>query len=102
MIQGENFVIKEVVSSIPSDKAGWNVELNLVSWYGREASYEIRKWSEDHSRCGKGVTLSEDEVVILFQHATEVLEKITGEKVTKDDIKEEVQEGSAESDLPFN
>lgn len=103
MIQGENFVIKETIMSIPSDSAGWTVELNLVSWFGRKENYEIRKWNEDHSRSSKGVTLSEDEAVILFQHASEILEKLTGEQVTQKN-EESVQESSdgEDSDLPFN
>ncbi len=43
-------------------KGGWVKELNLVSWNGAEPKYDIRSWNEDHSRMGKGITLSEDEV----------------------------------------
>lgn len=39
---------------------GWTVEINLVSWYGKDPKWEIRSWNEDHTKCGKGVTLSED------------------------------------------
>ena len=41
---------------------GWTKELNLVSWNGREPKYDIREWSPDHSRMGKGVTLSDEEI----------------------------------------
>ncbi|MBN1332210.1 MAG: hypothetical protein JW971_00470, partial [Synergistales bacterium] len=41
---------------------GWTKEFNLVSWNGREPKYDIREWSPDHARMGKGVTLSEDEM----------------------------------------
>ena len=71
--------IKENYLSVPSDSDGWNLEINLVSWNNREPKYDIRKWNEDHSKSGKGITLSEDEIVIMFQHYKEVLEKITGE-----------------------
>lgn len=73
--------IKETYMSIPSDNPGWNLEINLVSWNGREPKYDIRKWNEDHSRSGKGLTLSEDEIVIMFQNYKDVLEKITGEEI---------------------
>jgi hypothetical protein len=44
---------------------GWTKELNLVSWNGREAKYDIREWSEDHQKMGKGVTLGKDEARVL-------------------------------------
>jgi len=36
-------------------------ELNKVSWNDREAKYDIRDWSPDHEKMGKGVTLSDEE-----------------------------------------
>lgn len=44
----------------------WNMELNLVEWCnnGKE-SYDIRSWNEDHTRCGKGVSLSKEEAIAL-------------------------------------
>ena len=33
-----------------------------MSWNDREAKYDIRDWSPDHEKMGKGVTLSDDEV----------------------------------------
>jgi len=41
---------------------GWTRELNLVSWNGREPKYDIRDWSPDHLKMGKGVTLSDEEI----------------------------------------
>ena len=73
--------IKDTIVSIPSDTDGWNVEINLISWNNRDPKYDIRKWNEDHSKSGKGLTLSEDEIVILFQNYREILEKITGETI---------------------
>ncbi|MBP5312438.1 MAG: hypothetical protein IJS71_04970 [Clostridia bacterium] len=43
-------------------RGGWAKELNLISWNGNPAKYDIRSWNEDHSRMGKGITLSEDEM----------------------------------------
>lgn len=47
--------------SEPSEK-GWTKELNLVSWNGAAPKYDIRDWSEDHTKMGKGVTLTEAQV----------------------------------------
>ena len=44
---------------------GWNLELNIVSWNGRDAKYDIRSWSEDHKKMGKGVTMTAAELLSL-------------------------------------
>lgn len=38
--------------------SGWTTQLNLVSWNGKEPKLDIRSWNEDHSRMGKGISLS--------------------------------------------
>ena len=45
--------------------SGWSKELNLVSWNDREAKYDIRDWSADGQKMGKGVTLSKEELSAL-------------------------------------
>lgn len=45
--------------------SGWSKELNLVSWNDREPKYDIRDWSADGAKMGKGVTLSKDELLAL-------------------------------------
>ena len=42
--------------------SGWAKELNLISWNDREAKYDLRDWSADHEKMGKGVTLSVEEL----------------------------------------
>lgn len=37
------------------------VEINRVSWFGKEPKIDIRAWSENLEWCGKGVTLSQEE-----------------------------------------
>ncbi len=41
---------------------GCNKELNLVSWNDKEAKYNIREWSPDHTKMGKGITLTKEEL----------------------------------------
>lgn len=48
--------------------AGWNLEFNLVSWNGAEPKYDIRPWNEDHSKCGTGITLTEDTLKALVEY----------------------------------
>ena len=42
-------------------------ELNLISWNGREPKYDLREWSEDHTKMGKGITLTESELQVLSE-----------------------------------
>ena len=37
----------------------------LISWNHRDPKYDIREWSPDGSKMGKGVTLSRDEIRYL-------------------------------------
>jgi hypothetical protein len=43
----------------------WSKELNLISWNDRDPKYDIREWSPDGEKMGKGVTLSKEELVAL-------------------------------------
>ncbi|MBR2743705.1 MAG: hypothetical protein IKE01_00195 [Clostridia bacterium] len=54
-----------------SDK-GWKKELNLVKWNDYAPKYDLRDWSEDHTRMGKGLTLTKDELTSL----KDILDKI--------------------------
>lgn len=59
------FEIIEHVGVLSENDKGWKKELNLVSWNEREAKYDLRDWSVDHTRMSKGITLTEDELVKL-------------------------------------
>lgn len=59
------FEITEHLGTLGENARGWSKEVNLVSWNGREPKYDIREWSPDHTRMGKGITLTEDEVINL-------------------------------------
>lgn len=59
------FEITEQLGVLAINAKGWNKELNLVSWNEREPKYDIREWSPDHTKMGKGCTLTIDEVAAL-------------------------------------
>ena len=59
------FEILEHLGVLRASAAGWTRELNIVSWCSRPAKYDIREWSPDHAKMGKGITLSDEEVAIL-------------------------------------
>lgn len=59
------FEITEKIGIISENAKGWTKELNLVSWNEREPKYDIREWAPDHTKMGKGVTLTADELAEL-------------------------------------
>ena len=61
------FSIEKQIGVISQGKGGWQVELNLVSWSGREAKYDIRSWSPDHQKMGKVITMTQEELKTLAQ-----------------------------------
>lgn len=46
------------VLAVLSESGRWKKELSIVQWGDNIAKYEIRPWNADHTRFGKGVTLS--------------------------------------------
>jgi len=56
------FEIKETIGILSESPKGWKKELNLVSWNDKDPKYDIREWSPDHSKMGKGVTLTKEEL----------------------------------------
>ena len=48
-----------------SQRGTWALELNLISWAGRPATFDLRKWNEDHTKMSKGISLTRDEVKAL-------------------------------------
>ena len=57
-----------ILSIAPS---GWTTELNRISWNRKEPRYDLRAWAPDYTKMGKGITLSEDEIIAL----SEILKK---------------------------
>ena len=67
-----SFEIVKQIGVVADGKGGWKLELNLVSWGGRPPKYDLRSWSPDHQKMGKGSTFSKEEIVAL----KELLNKI--------------------------
>ena len=55
------FEITKHFGVLSEEKSGWRKELNLVSWNNRAPKLDIRDWSPDHEKMGKGVTLTKEE-----------------------------------------
>ncbi len=69
------YEIVEHIGVISEGSKGWKTELNIVSWNEREPKYDIRNWSENHDRMGKGIALTKEEIIklkeILNQNSVE-------------------------------
>jgi len=66
------FEIIKKIGVLSTSGSGWAKELNLIAWNEREPKYDIREWSPDREKMGKGVTLSKEELLAL----KELLNKI--------------------------
>ena len=59
------YEVVENYGSLSESSKGWKKEIKLISWNQKEAKYDIREWSPDGEKMGKGVTLSKEEVINL-------------------------------------
>lgn len=74
------YEITEHLGVLSENAKGWTKELNKVSWNEREAKYDLREWNPDHSRMGKGITLTDEDI--------ERLRSILNGEEIEDDIDE--------------
>ena len=66
------YEIIEQLGVLSESEKAWKKELNLVSWNDREPKYDLRDWSENHEKMGKGITLNKEE----FEKLKEILKNI--------------------------
>lgn len=66
------FEITKSLGVLTENAKGWTKELNLVSWNDREPKYDLREWSPEHDRMGKGITLTEEDVSELKKILNEI------------------------------
>jgi len=50
-------IIKKI-GVLSKSASKWTKEINLISWNDEDANYDIREWSPDRKKRGKGVSLS--------------------------------------------
>ncbi|HBK5539993.1 TPA: YdbC family protein [Enterococcus faecium] len=61
MAQEFSYEIVEEIAILSENNKGWRKELNLVSWNGRPPKFDLRDWTPDHEKMGKGLTLTNEE-----------------------------------------
>lgn len=64
--------IIENIGVLSENTRGWTKELNLISWNNAKPKFDLRDWSPNHEKMGKGITLSNEELESL----KELLEKM--------------------------
>ena len=65
-------IVKEI-AVLSTGESGYIKEINLISWNGKEPKYDIRSFSPNREKCGKGVTLTEAEAEKLLAALEKVL-----------------------------
>ena len=70
-----NFTIHKEVGIVSEKPSGWTMELNLVSFNGREAMYDLSEWNYDYTALRRGVRLSESDLASLAQLIKKHLEE---------------------------
>ena len=68
------YEITEEIGVLSTSAKGWNKELNKVSWNDGSPKFDIRDWSPEHEKMGKGITLTEEEARQLYDLLGKVLE----------------------------
>lgn len=60
-------ILEELGAIRINEKTGWSLEVNVVSWNGRDPKVDIREWDSDHSKMSKGITLTEKEALAVCE-----------------------------------
>ena len=59
------FEIVEEIGVISSSTSGWNREVNIVRWNEGKPKLDIRDWSPEHDKMGKGISMTSEEISLL-------------------------------------
>jgi hypothetical protein len=59
------FEVVRHIGVLSESKGGWRKEVNLLSWNGRQPKYDVRDWSPNRERAGKGAGLTKEEALKL-------------------------------------
>lgn len=72
------FEIINQLGVIAEQSKGWKMEFNRISWNLAEPKYDIRSWSDNHEKMGKGITLTEQELRNLGKLINEEIAYLDG------------------------
>lgn len=66
-----SFEIKAQLGVIQDYPTGWKKELNIVSWNGNPAKFDVRDWDPEHEHMSRGITLTEKEMSKMMEIVAE-------------------------------
>lgn len=69
------FKIVEEGVTLSTSKSGWKTALRKVAWGDGAPKWDLRAWSADDTRCGKGITLTSEELQALGDYITSIKEE---------------------------
>lgn len=61
------YEIRQEIAVLSRSDSGYTKEINLISWNGAEPKYDIRSFSPNRERCGKGITMTAEEAKQLLK-----------------------------------
>ncbi len=61
----KKYEIYKHIGDLSYPNNGWTKELNFISWDDREPVYDIRTWNTEHTKYGKGVTITSGQMAVL-------------------------------------
>ena len=67
--------IKQKCGILSTNNRGWSKAVNVISWNGGEDKLDIRDWNEDMTKCGKGISLTEEEAGNLYMILKELFKR---------------------------
>ncbi len=66
------YEVKEILGEISESETGWKKELRIISWNNNMPKYDIRDWSPDGKKMGKGITFNKEEIIKLKEIIQEI------------------------------
>lgn len=65
MSEEKSYEVIEELGQVTNREGKWNICLKKVSWHGNAEKYDLRPWSPDGEKMGKGLTLTDEEFEAL-------------------------------------
>ena len=65
MVKDFNYEIIKECGVLSENTKGWQTELNIVKWGENDPKFDIRAWSPNHTKMGKGISLTANELSVL-------------------------------------
>lgn len=77
-----DFKLERRIGALSENPSGYTKELNVVVWDGKYTKYDLRTWNPN-GKPGKGITLTKEELNILYSMVTVLLSTILPMKCVK-------------------